>query len=186
MAKALTHFLHILLLLVLLISQKPHFTSSNPTGFSAKLIPRDSPESPLYPGNLTQTQRLERLVRFSKERAQYLRYSTSISPNPSNATLRPQEARMALLRNNFYYIVKTAIGNPATVLYVIMDTGGGLVWTQCLPCTNCYKQTIPLYDSAASSSYWKLPCSHFLCNGGKKPNNTINIDNLDRVIMSSL
>ncbi|KAF5478854.1 hypothetical protein F2P56_005383 [Juglans regia] len=46
-----------------------------------------------------------------------------------------------------------------------MDTGGGLIWTQCEPCKNCYKQAYPIYNSRASITYRKLPCNHPLCQG---------------------
>lgn len=50
-------------------------------------------------------------------------------------------------------------------MFLFVDAGGGLIWTQCEPCTNCYPQAYPIYDSTASISYRKLPCNHPLCQG---------------------
>ncbi|XWS51914.1 hypothetical protein CRYUN_Cryun11dG0022700 [Craigia yunnanensis] len=46
-----------------------------------------------------------------------------------------------------------------------MDTGGGLIWTQCKPCKNCFPQNLGIYDPRASASYGTLPCDHPLCHG---------------------
>ncbi|KAE8125613.1 hypothetical protein FH972_020396 [Carpinus fangiana] len=48
------------------------FTPSDSAGFSLKLIPRFSPESPLYPGNLSQSERIQKMVEISHARANYL------------------------------------------------------------------------------------------------------------------
>lgn len=67
---------------------------------------RDSPESPLYPGNLTQ-QRVKRMIRFSEARAAYLE-----SVSAPNATIAPDRIMMSLLGDAFLYIVKVGIGTP--------------------------------------------------------------------------
>ncbi|KAK9005077.1 hypothetical protein V6N11_042525 [Hibiscus sabdariffa] len=41
-----------------------------------------------------------------------------------------------------------------------MDTGSGLIWTQCKPCLECYHQIEHIYDS---QTYNKISCSHALC-----------------------
>jgi hypothetical protein len=43
--------------------------AGKPNGLTIKLIHRDSPASPLYPGNITFSERIRRLVKQSKARA---------------------------------------------------------------------------------------------------------------------
>lgn len=125
-----------------------HLTLSKPNGFTLKLIPRDSPESPIYPGNLTTLERIERLIEFSQARARYIELTSS----PNATTLYPENIRLTLLRDNFFYMVQVGVGTPATGVFLLLDTGGGLIWTQCLPCLNCYPQRTPMFDSSKSSS----------------------------------
>ncbi|KAK0601114.1 hypothetical protein LWI29_021362 [Acer saccharum] len=134
-----------------------YFITSKPTttGFSLKLIPRDSPESPLYPRNLTKLERIQRIIHFSKARAAYLD-----AVSFPNATFNTDSISLQLLRDGFFYMFQVGIGNPPLNVFLLMDTGGGLIWTQCQPCQNCYIQRFPIYYLAASSSYHQLPCDH--------------------------
>ncbi|CAK7338389.1 unnamed protein product [Dovyalis caffra] len=116
------------LCLCLVLVSHFHFTTSKPTGFSLKLIPRDSPDSPLYPGKLTESERIQSLLRISEAR-------------------------------------NMKIGSEGIRNWLFLDTGGSLIWTQCLPCKNCYKTALPIYNSQTSNSYRKLPCDHQLCSG---------------------
>ncbi|KAJ0101298.1 hypothetical protein Patl1_04276 [Pistacia atlantica] len=143
----------------MIISQL-HFTTSKPLGFSLKLIPRDSPESPLYPGNLTQFERIERLVQFSKAKAKLVTLLSTL-----NATKYDPNFIIPLAIDSYYYIGKITIGTPPKDVLLMIDTGGGLIWTQCAPCINCFPQLYPIYDSQASSSFKTLPCDHPLCQG---------------------
>ncbi|KAL6977966.1 hypothetical protein U1Q18_051423, partial [Sarracenia purpurea var. burkii] len=66
-----------------------------------------------------------------------------------------------------------------------MDTGGGLVWTQCEGCTKCFKQTPKPFSKNASKSFRPIPCKDRRicmskrCNGLycayaiRYPNNTL-------------
>lgn len=150
----------VLFLFFLTFSRLLHFISSKPTGLSFRLIPRDSPESPLYPGNLTRLERIERMIKFSDVRAAYLESSSTLS-----TTVDAERIVFTLLREGFYYIVQVGIGSPPLNVFLLMDTGGGLIWTQCQPCKNCYRQQFPIYNSVASSTYRKLHCDHPLCQG---------------------
>ncbi|XP_031253024.1 aspartic proteinase CDR1-like [Pistacia vera] len=149
----------VLFLYSMIISQL-HFTTSKPLGFSLKLIPRDSPESPLYPGNLTQFERIERLVQFSKAKAKLVTLLSTL-----NATKYDPNFIIPLAIDSYYYIGKITIGTPPKDVLLMIDTGGGLIWTQCAPCINCFPQLYPIYDSQASSSFKTLPCDHPLCQG---------------------
>ncbi|KAF8112953.1 hypothetical protein N665_0058s0052 [Sinapis alba] len=64
--------------------------------------------------------------------------------------------------DSFEYLMKLQIGTPPVEIEAIIDTGSNLVWTDCLPCLNCFKQSGPtLYDPSKSSTY-----KDRICNGG--------------------
>ncbi|KAK0591935.1 hypothetical protein LWI29_010514 [Acer saccharum] len=56
------------------------------------------------------------------------------------------------------------MGTPPVDIYGIVDTGSDLMWTQCLPCEQCYKQVKPIYNPTASYSYDKLSCQSEQCH----------------------
>ncbi|XP_035543649.1 aspartic proteinase nepenthesin-2-like [Juglans regia] len=148
--------------LIITISQFHFSTSAKLSGLSLKIIPRDCLESPLYPGNLTRLERIERLIRFSKARAQYLE---TISSTVNSTILDNKNIRFTLFLDNFLFVVQVGIGLPEKLVFLLMDTGGGLIWTQCEPCKNYYKQAYPIYNSGASITYRKLPYNRPLCQG---------------------
>ncbi|KAG8049101.1 hypothetical protein GUJ93_ZPchr0009g1385 [Zizania palustris] len=47
----------------------------------------------------------------------------------------------------------------------LIDTGSDLIWTQCSTCLRkvCAKQTLPYYNSSASSSFKPVPCTDRMC-----------------------
>lgn len=65
---------------------------------------------------------------------------------------------------NGEYLMKLSIGTPPEEFPAVLDTGSDLIWTQCNPCTQCYKQPTPIFDPKKSSSFSKLSCSSKLCN----------------------
>ncbi|XP_015577075.2 aspartic proteinase nepenthesin-2, partial [Ricinus communis] len=71
-------------LLYLIILSLITSATSEPNGFSLELIHGDSPESPFYPGKLTDSERISRLVESSIIRAQvlssYLKYNSTSGP----------------------------------------------------------------------------------------------------------
>ncbi|GKV05317.1 hypothetical protein SLEP1_g17345 [Rubroshorea leprosula] len=52
-----------------------------------------------------------------------------------------------------------SLGTPPFPILVIADTGGDLIWTQCKPFPDCYKQDAPLYNPKSSSTYKTIPYS---------------------------
>ncbi|KAB2049115.1 hypothetical protein ES319_A13G155300v1 [Gossypium barbadense] len=151
-------------LLVTSILYHSAFVTSKPTGFSLRAVIDDSPESPLYLiENLTIAERLERLIKISYARVNYLNLVSS-----GDAKLVPDNIRIPMLRDALYYAVAFTIGSQGHPVKLLMDTGGGLIWTQCLPCPNCFPQKLPIYNPAASTSYATLPCSHPFCNGDRR------------------
>ncbi|XP_078153704.1 uncharacterized protein LOC144548867 [Carex rostrata] len=56
-----------------------------------------------------------------------------------------------------------AIGTPPRPYALLLDTGSGLIWTQCKPCSRCAPQSSPIFDPFKSSTFSRLPCSNKLC-----------------------
>uniref|UniRef100_A0ACD6AIW1 Uncharacterized protein n=1 Tax=Avena sativa TaxID=4498 RepID=A0ACD6AIW1_AVESA len=62
------------------------------------------------------------------------------------------------------YITRLGLGTPATLYAMVVDTGSSLTWLQCSPCVvSCHRQTGPLYNPRASSTYASVPCSATQC-----------------------
>ncbi|GLT29771.1 hypothetical protein SLA2020_046160 [Shorea laevis] len=67
------------------------------------------------------------------------------------------------------YFVRVGVGSPPRSQYMVIDSGSDMVWIQCKPCSECYKQSDPLFDPATSASYIGLSCSSMVCNRIEKP-----------------
>ncbi|CAN1271764.1 Aspartic proteinase CDR1 [Linum perenne] len=46
-----------------------------------------------------------------------------------------------------------SLGSPPFPVLAIADTGSDIIWTQCQPCIDCYKQNAPIFDPKSSSTY---------------------------------
>ncbi|CAH2059359.1 unnamed protein product [Thlaspi arvense] len=58
------------------------------------------------------------------------------------------------------YLMKLQIGAPPVEIEAVLDTGSGIIWTQCLPCLHCYDQTAPIFDPSKSSTYKEKQCAN--------------------------
>ncbi|KAE8726789.1 putative Monovalent cation:proton antiporter [Hibiscus syriacus] len=146
------------------------YSTANRTGLTLKACVDDSPGSPMFRiQDLSVPERIERLINVSNARANYLYLMSSL-----NGTILPDNIRIPILRDGLFYIVTFSIGSPAHRVKLLLDTGSGLIWTQCEPCLTCFKQLLPIFDSRASSSYATLPCTHPLCNGERRPYSCVN------------
>ncbi|KAL9426871.1 hypothetical protein AB3S75_033619 [Citrus x aurantiifolia] len=129
-------------------------------GLSIDLIHRDSPNSPLYKPHETPFERynnniflrtLSRLNTLNMSPATYFYPNNVVQSNVSTA--------------NGEYVMKFSIGTPPLLdIYGIVDTGSDLMWVQCLPCVQCYKQVKPIYNPTSSSSYKELSCQSEQCH----------------------
>ncbi|EEF39570.1 Aspartic proteinase nepenthesin-2 precursor, putative [Ricinus communis] len=137
-----------------------HFAISKPDGFSLEIVHRYSRESPFYPGNITDYERITRLVELSKIRAHNLAITTS-------SGFSPEAFRLRISQDDTCYLVKVIIGSPGVPLYLVPDTGSGLFWTQCEPCTRRFRQLPPIFNSTASRTYRDLPCQHQFCTNNQ-------------------
>ncbi|CAH8361243.1 unnamed protein product [Eruca vesicaria subsp. sativa] len=61
--------------------------------------------------------------------------------------------------DTYEYLMKLQIGTPPVEIEAILDTGSEVVWTQCLPCINCFNQSSPIFDPSKSSTYKKIRCT---------------------------
>ncbi|XVE80323.1 hypothetical protein DITRI_Ditri14bG0130700 [Diplodiscus trichospermus] len=168
------HFLDLKLFLcffitVLIFQHHFVFSSTKHAGLSLRAVIDDSPESPLYLiGNLTIAERIEKLIKVTKARANYL----DLVSRP-NATVVPDNIRIPISRDSVFYAVEFTMGSQRHHVKLLMDTGGGLIWTQCQPCINCFPQKLEIYDPRVSASYGILPCGHPLCDGPNRLYNCV-------------
>ncbi|CAH2060273.1 unnamed protein product [Thlaspi arvense] len=51
------------------------------------------------------------------------------------------------------YVMKLQIGTPPVEIEAVIYTGSDVIWTQCLPCINCFNQQSPIFDPSKSSTY---------------------------------
>uniref|UniRef100_A0A7N0VJV4 Peptidase A1 domain-containing protein n=1 Tax=Kalanchoe fedtschenkoi TaxID=63787 RepID=A0A7N0VJV4_KALFE len=116
--------------------------AQNISGFTANLYQRDA----FYNPNLSQTELIRRVVARSVWRANM---SSSITPNSPTADI---------IRDTNQFFMKIRLGTPPVDIIALVDTGSDLTWTQCLPCTQCFPQHQPLFDTRASSSYGTIQC----------------------------
>ncbi|MBA0632590.1 hypothetical protein Godav_001299 [Gossypium davidsonii] len=135
------------------------FSASNPTGLTLRAVLDDSPNSPLYLiENMTIAERIERFIQVTNAKDNYLNLNARVGPDNSNSL-----SRVVMARDGLFYSVWLLIGSQGQEVKLLMDTGGGLTWTQCQPCLNCFPQNLPIYDSRASTTYSTLSCDHPLC-----------------------
>ncbi|KAH7669212.1 Aspartic peptidase A1 family protein [Dioscorea alata] len=62
------------------------------------------------------------------------------------------------------YFIRIGVGSPPRPQYLILDSGSDVLWLQCLPCSQCYSQSDPIYNPSFSSSFSSIPCSSSLCS----------------------
>lgn len=62
------------------------------------------------------------------------------------------------------YFVRIGVGSPPRNQYVVIDSGSDVVWVQCQPCTQCYRQSDPVFDPADSSSFAGVSCGSSICS----------------------
>lgn len=134
--------------------------SYNNGGVTIDMIHRDSPLSPSHDSSKTRFQRLRNAFHRSFSRKSSLLQKSS-KPRPhAKATEAP------ITNGGGAYLIEYKIGTPPVRQLSIADTGSDLTWIQCQPCSNCYNQDYPLFDSAATKSYRPLPCHSDICADG--------------------
>ncbi|MCD7465571.1 hypothetical protein HAX54_001572 [Datura stramonium] len=143
-----------------LVSCTKSKTNHGLNGFTLDLIHRDSPLSPYYDPSITPSQRFRNACQRSFSRASFLKKASSVHPTGTTfndgiqADISPMPGE---------YLMNISIGTPPRETIVIADTGSDLTWIQCKPCTQCFKQIAPLFDSQKSSTYKTVGCHSEAC-----------------------
>jgi hypothetical protein len=97
-------------------------TISKPGGFTLEiLIHRDSPQSPLYPGNLTLLERFKRLVQVSDSHISHLHYLREFY-SQNSTIFNPNIVRPKVIHEAKLYIIKLNIGSKPVTNYLVLDT----------------------------------------------------------------
>ncbi|XP_043692907.1 aspartic proteinase CDR1-like [Telopea speciosissima] len=123
-------------------------------GFTVDIIHRDSLLSPTYNPSVTRFERLQNAFHRSVSRAN----------NFKKCAISPQQISTQIVPNGGSYLMKISFGTPSVDTLAIADTGSDLIWIQCKPCEQCYKQNAPLFDPTKSSTYRNLLCSSKECD----------------------
>ncbi|CAN1245885.1 Aspartic proteinase CDR1 [Linum grandiflorum] len=133
-------------------------------GFSIDLLHRDSPDSPLYNPLETRAERLQnaamRTIGAARHRIDRLRPATS---GGIATPLVPDTFTVYGFKESLH-ILFVYVGTPSFPIVAIIDTGSDVIWTQCKPCRNCFKQIAPMFDPKKSSTYTNLRCSSKMCS----------------------
>ncbi|ERM98234.1 aspartic proteinase CDR1 [Amborella trichopoda] len=158
--------LRVLCLCVLLLSlplcslSRPLSLSSPSLSFKVALIHRDSPYSPIHDPSPSPSD----LFRLSAQRSlSRLQHFQSVLTGKSS----PSKLASEVKAGSSEYLMRVGIGTPAEPYWLIADTGSDLTWTQCLPCSNCFEQNVPIFNPKSSSTYLSLNCSSTLCQNLK-------------------
>lgn len=121
-------------------------------------------------GNYSRLQLLQRAARRSHHRMSRLVARVHPASSRKAAAVKAAAAggagdqlEVPVHAGNGEFLMDLAIGTPALSYAAIVDTGSDLVWTQCKPCVDCFKQSTPVFDPSSSSTYAALPCSSSLC-----------------------
>ncbi|KAH7841415.1 hypothetical protein Vadar_029603 [Vaccinium darrowii] len=62
------------------------------------------------------------------------------------------------------YVVTLGFGTPKKNLTLTFDTSSDVTWIQCQPCTSCYPQQEPIFNSSTSQTYKNLTCTSPQCS----------------------
>ncbi|XP_048442761.1 aspartic proteinase nepenthesin-1-like [Pyrus x bretschneideri] len=160
--------------------------SAKPNGFSVELMHIFSPASPLYPGNISFQEEMQRLLQRSDARMRHIdatiasaltlsnNMSQTAKNRPYDEFIRPQVEYYPIAT----YIVAVGLGTfpdakfperPFKSYYLYMDTGSALTWVLCADCEKqkpprCFKTREPPFPNGESQSYKPLPCNkHRFC-----------------------
>ncbi|KOM49261.1 hypothetical protein LR48_Vigan08g008800 [Vigna angularis] len=137
-------------LIVLVFLQNISFSKALKSSFSVEMIHRDSPKSPFYRPTETHFQRVQNAILRSIHRAKYFK----LDSNDVEGTVTPVSGE---------FLVNYSVGTPPVQMLGIVDTGSDMVWIQCQPCKNCYKEKRPIFDPSTSRTYSSMACVSAYC-----------------------
>lgn len=108
--------------------------------------------------NLTKWERIQRGIKRGNHRLQRLNAMVLAAKTDSST-----EVEAPIVAGNGEFLLDLSIGTPQKRYSAILDTGSDLIWTQCKPCSHCFKQSTPIFDPKKSKTFSKLSCSSDLC-----------------------
>ncbi|KAG8082223.1 hypothetical protein GUJ93_ZPchr0014g46522 [Zizania palustris] len=122
-------------------------------------------------GNYSKQQLLQRAARRSHHRmSRLVARTTGVAMSTKATAGGAADLQAPVHTGNGEFLMDLSIGTPALAYSAIVDTGSDLVWTQCQPCVDCFKQPTPVFDPSSSSTYAIVPCSSSYC--GDLPTST--------------
>ncbi|AES65962.1 putative nepenthesin [Medicago truncatula] len=93
------------------------------------------------------------------------RFTVKLIPrNSSQVLFNRITAQTPVSVHHYDYLMELSIGTPPVKTYAQVDTGSDLIWLQCIPCTNCYKQLNPMFDPQSSSTYSNIAYGSESCS----------------------
>jgi hypothetical protein len=110
--------------------------------------------------NLTKLERVQHGINRGHSRLQRLNAMVLAASTTQDSS----QLEAPIHAGNGEYLMELSIGTPPISYPAVLDTGSDLIWTQCKPCSQCYKQPTPIFDPKKSSTFSKLSCSSNLCN----------------------
>lgn len=145
-------------------------SSSNPTfEFKLNLIHRDK-LSPISRRNTHRRRFYHRIRRDLKRVAALIRL---LSNNTTSAAAVNDYKEVESFGSNVVsgmdqgsgeYFVRIGVGSPPRSQYMVIDSGSDVVWVQCQPCNQCYRQTDPVFNPSDSASFSTVSCSSSACS----------------------
>ncbi|XP_074308099.1 protein ASPARTIC PROTEASE IN GUARD CELL 2 [Silene latifolia] len=142
--------------------------SSNLLSLKLKLVHRDH----LEPASKQNNHR-SRLARRLQRDVTRVRMLVSRVSNTSSSTAGIYDYKVASFGGEVVsgmdegsgeYFVGIGVGSPARKQYMVIDSGSDIVWVQCQPCNQCYRQSDPVFNPAQSNSYSGVSCSASVCD----------------------
>lgn len=141
------------------------FTAS-PKRVVIELIHRDSIRSPFHNHKQSLSNKAQQAINASFARLAYLQSKTRSSSSSSSSTSEEEEDYQAdvfpSIDSSLFYL-NFSIGRPPIPQFTVMDTGSSLLWIQCQPCINCFKQFGPVFNPAKSSTFNNVSCLSPYC-----------------------
>ncbi|XP_047340236.1 aspartic proteinase CDR1-like [Impatiens glandulifera] len=129
-------------------------STSKPISFSADLIHRDSLEgSTSYIQDVNGTDSMARTISHSRSRLSYLKSKLKV---PNNHAVETTNIQSTIMAGGLMYHMEIFVGTPPVKQIVGVDTGSDMIWIQCHPCEQCFRQLLPIFNPSMSSSYKAL------------------------------
>ncbi|KAK9733941.1 hypothetical protein RND81_04G102400 [Saponaria officinalis] len=135
-------------------------------GLKLKMIHIDSPNSPTYQPELSNFDRFQRLLTISDYRMHYL--TTNSTQQHDVPEYHELNSMTRLYKYEYYsYYVELGLGEfdggSYHSIFLIVDTGSIVTWTQCEGCRACFTQSSPHFPMNRSRTYRPYMCKE--CHG---------------------